>query len=254
MAEPARLYGMRAIVTGASDGIGEAIARTFVKHGAEILACDEPGSGIDATFRRVQGVTPLALPADAALPQRLAQASQDVLGGADILVNNFTGHVDGSAVDPAAVIARLLERIRETTGALVRLLMHSPAGRVINVGFLPSAFGPAGEANVAAAEDAIAKLTASQAVELGGHGINANYIQPGAIMTPQSRIVFDADKAFRDRCIRRSAAKRLGEPLDVAKVALFLASGDAVFVSGTGIAVHGGLVPGDENPGSRSGT
>lgn len=233
---------MRAIVTGAADGIGEAIARTFVKHGAGILAVDEPGSGIENVFRRLQGVTPLELPADGSLPERLVQASRAELDGADILVNNYASHVDGTA-EPQAVIEQLLETIRETSRAMLPLLKRSPAGRVINIGFLASSFGPGGEASVAAAETAIARLTAAQAAEFGGHGINANYIQPGAVMTAQSRLVYDADKAFRDRCIRRSAAKRLGEPLDVAKVALFLASGDAVFVSGTGIAVHGGLVP-----------
>jgi NAD(P)-dependent dehydrogenase (short-subunit alcohol dehydrogenase family) len=245
MAEAARLYGMRAIVTGAADGIGEAIARTFVKHGADILAVDQPGAGVETVFRRVQGIKTLAIPADAAMANRLAQASRDELGGADILVNNYARHVDGQ-VAPEAVIERLLELIRRNSQAAVPLLKQSPAGRIINIGFLPSSFGPNGEAAVAAAEKAIAGLTAHQAAEFGGFGINANYIQPGAIMTPQSRLVFDADKAFRDRCIRRSAAKRLGEPLDVAKVALFLASGDAVFVSGTGIAVHGGIVPADD--------
>ena len=60
-------------------------------------------------------------------------------------------------------------------------------------------------------------------------------------MTPESRRVFNADKDFRDYCIQRSAAKRLGEPVDIAKVALFLATDDSVFVSGTGIVVDGGI-------------
>lgn len=245
MAESGRLYGMRAIVTGAADGIGEAIARTFVKHGAEILAVDEPGSGIETVFRRVQGIKPLPVDSETAiLAARLAQAGLHDLGGVDILVNNYARHVPADS-GSGGVVERLVERIRETSSAVLPLLKQSPAGRVINIGFLPSAFGPGGADAVAVAEAAIAALTARQAAELGGHGITANYIQPGAIMTPQSRTVFDTDKAFRDRCIRGSAAKRLGEPLDVAKVALFLASGDAVFVSGTGIAVDGGVVPAD---------
>jgi NAD(P)-dependent dehydrogenase (short-subunit alcohol dehydrogenase family) len=113
------------------------------------------------------------------------------------------------------------------------------------MGALRSSFGRGGEAQFEAAGKALANLTASQAAEYGQFGINANYIQPGAIMTPSSRAVFDADKSFRDWCIARSAARRLGEPVDVAKVALFLASDDAVFVSGTGIAADGGIPPGD---------
>lgn len=242
MAEASRLYGMKAIVTGAASGIGEAIARTFIKHGAEVLAVDEPGSGIDTTFRRLQGITALAIDPDGpTMAAKLTQAGLDELGGVDILVNNYAGDTAAPA-DPGAALERLLEQIAETSHAVLPLLKQSPGGRVINIGCLKSAFGPEGEAALAASEEALARLTAHQAAEFGSHGITANYIQPGAIMTPQSRAVFDADKAFRDRCIRSSAAKRLGEPLDVAKVALFLASGDSVFVSGTRIAVDGGAV------------
>ncbi len=240
MAEPARLYGMKAIVTGAAGGVGEAVARTFVKHGAAVLATDAPGSGIDVTFRRLRGIVALAIdPAASTMAAKLTQAALDELGGADILVNNYAA----DSVDPAdrdAACDSVLRQVAETSDAVLPLLTHSPGGRVINIGWLKSAFGPDGEAALAASEEGLARLTARQAAEFGGHGITANYIQPGAIMTARSRTVFDADKAFRDRCIRGSAAKRLGEPLDVAKVALFLASGDSVFVSGTRIAVDGG--------------
>jgi NAD(P)-dependent dehydrogenase (short-subunit alcohol dehydrogenase family) len=78
------------------------------------------------------------------------------------------------------------------------------------------------------------------AVEIGEFGITANYVQPGGVMTPESRDVFRKNNGLRDHCIARSAARRLGEPVDIAKVVLFLASDDAVFVSGTGITVDGG--------------
>ena len=83
-------------------------------------------------------------------------------------------------------------------------------------------------------------MTRALAAETGEFGITANYVQPGAVMTPVSRETFRKDKALRDQCIAHSAARRLGEPVDVAKVVLFLASDDAAFVSGAGIAVDGG--------------
>ena len=83
-------------------------------------------------------------------------------------------------------------------------------------------------------------MTRALAAECGDSGITANYVQPGAIMTPVSREVFRKNKDLRDYCIATSAASRVGEPVDVAKVVLFLASDDAVFVSGAGIAVDGG--------------
>lgn len=249
MADALRLYGMKAIVTSAASGIGEAIARTFVKHGADVLAVDDPDSGIESTFRRMRGIS--ALPVDPDAPTtaaKLTQAGLDDMGGIDILVNNFAADPEPLTADAGdaahqAWLESLLRRIRETSIAVLPLLKQSPAGRIINIGCQRTAFGRNGKAALLATEQAIAALTASQAIEFGSHGINANYIQPGAIMTPQSRAVFGADKEFRDQCINGSAANRLGEPLDVAKVALFLASGDSVFVSGTGIAVDGGVVP-----------
>ena len=119
-------------------------------------------------------------------------------------------------------------------------LEKSPAGRIINIGFLRSVFSAGGSEAADAAERDIAAITRALAVETGEFGITANYVQPGAIMTAVSREVFRKDKSLRDFCIAGSAAKRLGEPVDVAKVVLFLASDDAVFVSGTGIAVDGG--------------
>jgi NAD(P)-dependent dehydrogenase (short-subunit alcohol dehydrogenase family) len=79
-------------------------------------------------------------------------------------------------------------------------------------------------------------------VETGAFGITANYVQPGGVMTPLSRKIFRKNRELRDYCIANSAARRLGEPIDVAKVVLFLASDDAVFVSGTGIVVDGGRI------------
>ena len=108
------------------------------------------------------------------------------------------------------------------------------------MGFLRSCFAADAKDIRDRAEQDLSNLTRALAVEIGEFGITANYVQPGGVMTPDSRDVFRKDKALRDHCIKRSAARRLGEPVDIAKVVLFLASGDAVFVSGTGIAVDGG--------------
>ena len=119
-------------------------------------------------------------------------------------------------------------------------LKKSPAGRIINTGFLRSTFAADGIAACANAEQTLAALTRALAAETGEFGITANYVQPGAVMTPVSREVFRKNKALRDHCIAHTAARRVGEPVDVAKVVLFLASDDAVFVSGGGISVDGG--------------
>ena len=148
--------------------------------------------------------------------------------------------------------AEKLERLLQSRAALTLSicraalphLKKSPAGRIINMGVLRSSF--AADANNAydRAEQDFANLTRALAVEIGEFGITANYVQPGGVMTPDSRDIFRKDKSLRDHCINASAARRLGEPVDIAKVVLFLASGDAVFVSGTGIAVDGGRTGG----------
>jgi NAD(P)-dependent dehydrogenase (short-subunit alcohol dehydrogenase family) len=141
---------------------------------------------------------------------------------------------------------RILEQKQQQISAicseLLPLMKNSPAGRIVILGFLRSVFGRDGSGSFARSTAAIAQLTADLAAEAGPYGINANYIQPGAIMTPESRRVFKKDKALRDFCIERSAAKRLGDPVDIAKVALFLTTDDSVFVSGTGIVVDGGEI------------
>ena len=111
----------------------------------------------------------------------------------------------------------------------------------MSIGFVRSVFAIDGENAYRKSRDALATFVERLAADNGESGISANYIQPGAIMTPESRKVYSASTALRDFCIKRSASRRLGETVDVAKVALFLATDDAGFVSGTGVVVDGGL-------------
>jgi NAD(P)-dependent dehydrogenase (short-subunit alcohol dehydrogenase family) len=245
MAEPLRLYGMKALVTSAAGGIGEAVARTLVKHGAEVLAVDGPSSGVEQHFGSVRGIHGLAT--EFGDPDRipaLVEEAAEKLGALDILINEFpltqAPPVDtvGSGLDD--LLRRRAELIMATCRAALPYLKKSPAGRIINMGFLRSTFAADASAAAERAERDLAALSRALAAETGAFGITANHVQPGAIMTPESREAFRKDKALRDYCIGSSAAKRLGEPVDVAKVVLFLASDDAVFVSGTGVSVDGG--------------
>ena len=245
MGDPLRLYGLNALVLNAGSGIGEAIARTLIKHGATVIAADTSNSGVEQHFLSVKGITGVV--ANLTDPERLralVEQTVETLGGLDIVVNDFPLRQDAPLDKADDTLENLLQLRATLTMAVCRAALphmkHSPAGRIINLGFLRSCFAATGDEANARAERDLANLTRALAAETGEFGITANYIQPGAVMTPESREVFRKDKALRDHCIKSSAASRVGEPVDIAKVALFLASDDAVFVSGTGIAVDGG--------------
>ncbi len=245
MGDPLRLYGMKALVTSAASGIGEAVARTLVKHGATVLAADTRNSGVEQHFAAVKGILGHAEDlTDVARMPALIDEAVGRLGGIDILVNEFPLQPDAPLTQRDAALKRLLDARTQLILAICHAalphLKKSPAGRIINTGFLRSTFAADGIAACANAEQTLAALTRALAAETGEFGITANYVQPGAVMTPVSREVFRKNKALRDHCIAHTAARRVGEPVDVAKVVLFLASDDAVFVSGGGISVDGG--------------
>lgn len=248
MADALRLFGLKAVVTGAASGIGEAIVRTFVKHGASVLAIDNEPSGIDKHYEALRAVISVAANIqNEGTVAKISERASSALGGIDILVCNVDSHPDKPLVDAdeEGIVRHLQRRITLQAGlfdAALPQLKRSPAGRVINIGSIRSEFAGNGFAR---AQEAVAALTKKQASLIGKFGITSNYIQPGAIMTPGSRRVFSAAKDLRDYCIRSSAANRLGEPIDVAKVALFLATDESAFVSGTGIVVDGGSVKSD---------
>lgn len=249
MGDPQRLYGLKALVLSAGGGIGEATARTLLRHGAVVMAVDTNNSGVEQHFKSVKGITGLAANLlDAEQLQTIIDEAIDKLGGIDILVNEFPIPIDVPIADKGNTFDRLLQsRATLTLSACRAALPHlkkSPTGRIINMGFLRSCFAATASDISHRAEKDLAKLTGALAEEIGEFGITANYVQPGGVMTPDSRDTFRKDKALRDHCIKASAAGRLGDPVDIAKVVLFLASDDAVFVSGTGIAVDGGRTTG----------
>jgi NAD(P)-dependent dehydrogenase (short-subunit alcohol dehydrogenase family) len=174
----------------------------------------------------------------------LIEEAVERLGGIDILITDFPLQPEAPLSDGDAKLGNLLETRADLIMSVCRSalphLQNSPQGRIISIGFLRSIFAADGNEAFAKSEQNLAALTRALGAETGEFGITANYVQPGAIMTPTSRDVYKKDMALRDFCIANSAASRLGEPVDVAKVALFLASDDAVFVSGTGVVVDGG--------------
>ncbi len=245
MRDSQRLYGLNALVLNAADGIGEAIARTLIKHGATVIAADTANSGVEQHFQSVKGIKGRVCNLnDTDSLSTLVNESVKTLGSLDIVVTDFPLRLEAPLSKADDELEKVLKRRASLILAVYRAalphLKQSPAGRFINLGLLRSVFAADGADAAARAEQDLAELTRDMAAETGEYGITANYIQPGGVMTPESRDTFRRHEGLRDYCIKRSASRRIGEPIDVAKVALFLASDDAAFVSGTGIAVDGG--------------
>ena len=245
MGDPLRLYGLKALVTSAASGIGEAVARTLAKHGATVLAVDTVNSGVEQQFKTVKGIEGVSASlGEASRMPALVEDAVERLGGVDILVTEFPVRPEAPLSSGDASFETLLETRADLVMAICRSalphLKKSPSGRIVNIGFLRSIFAADGAQAFDKAEQDLAALTRALGAETGEFGITANYVQPGAIMTPTSRDVFRKHVPLRDYCITNSAAGRLGEPVDVAKVVLFLASDDAAFVSGAGVRVDGG--------------
>jgi len=234
MGDALRLYGLKALVINAGSGIGEAVSRTLLKHGCAVLAVDTVNSGVEQQFASVKGIDGYSANlTDATRMPALIEEAVERLGGIDILITDFPLQPEAPLSDGDANLGNLLETRADLIMSVCRSalphLQNSPQGRIISIGFLRSIFAADGNEAFAKSEQNLAALTRALGAETGE-----------LIMTPTSRDVYKKDMALRDFCIANSAASRLGEPVDVAKVALFLASDDAVFVSGTGVVVDGG--------------
>ena len=238
-----RLAGRRAIVTGAASGIGRASAELFAAEGAEVLAVDRPGSNLSFQSNHIFGLE--ADVTEAAAPGDVVAAAVARLRGLDILFNNAgvaTSALAAQTSDEAwdHVQDVNLRAVFRLTRAAIPHLIASPAGRIINTASVMAEGTDYGLAAYCASKAGVLGLTRTLALELGRHGVTANALLPGAIRTGMTRESF-AQPEIAEAWAHKSVLRRLGEPLDVAKVALFLASDDAGFVTGQTLAADGGL-------------
>ncbi|WP_439534460.1 SDR family NAD(P)-dependent oxidoreductase [Polymorphobacter sp.] len=242
----AQLAGKIAIVTGAASGIGLAIARLYLAEGAQLLAVDRDSfdtSGLEAGDTLALLVCDITEP-DA--PQRIVEAALARFGRIDILVNNAGVCLPGTIEDQTPETWARTMAINVTapfllTKAAVPHLKANGWGRIINLGSIMSDFGGPSLCAYGTSKHAIAGFTKSLAADLGKSGITANYIQPGAILTPLAAPSM-SDPAFRAYWEEKTPAGRIGEPEEVAAAALFLATEGASYVNGAGLKVCGGAI------------
>lgn len=243
-----QLDGAAAIVTGAASGIGAAIAETFISAGARVLAVDLPDADGLKAFAGKPGKAAAFecdVTADAA-PKAIVERALKEFGAIDILVNN-AGMAAPSTIETTTdelwrkVMSLNVDAIFRLTREALPHLKKSGRGRIINLGSIMSEMAGPNLFVYGTSKHAVAGMTKSMAVDLGAHGVTANYLQPGAIVTALSAPFF-ADAAFRKYWEDKAPVGKLGQPDDVAAAALFLASREAQFVTGLGFNVDGGAV------------
>jgi 3-oxoacyl-[acyl-carrier protein] reductase len=240
------LTGMTALVTGASGGIGSAIARALSAQGARLAVSGSNAEKLSA-FRDSLGGEHLALPCnlgDAAAVDALVPAAVEALGGKlDILVNNAGVTRDNLIMrmkdeEWMDVIRINLEANFRLCRAAAKPMMKARFGRIISITSVVGATGNPGQANYAASKAGVTGMTKALAQELASRGVTANCVAPGFIATAMTDDLPDAQKEALNQ---RIPAGRMGEGSDIAAAVVYLASKEAGYVTGQTLHVNGGM-------------
>jgi len=242
------LTGQVALVTGATRGIGRAVALALGAHGATVVGTATTESGaqsISASFTeaRIHGKgSPLDVN-DAARIESLVAEIEREYGAVSVLVNNAAVTRDNLALrmkdsEWDVVLDTDLKSVFRLCKATLRGMMKARFGRIINITSVVGSSGNAGQINYAAAKAGVAGMTRSLAREIGSRGITVNCVAPGFIDTDMTRALTEAQ---RGALLEQIPLGRLGRPEDVAEAVVFLASRQAAYITGTTLHVNGGM-------------
>ena len=245
---PMRLKDRKAIVTGAGRGIGRAIAAAFAREGADVAVCDVNYAAVQAVARDLESpgrrILPIALDVTrkAQVDAMVARAAE-VFGRADILVNNAGVLRDAmlhkmTEEDFDQVIAVHLKGTWLCCRAVAAGMRERQFGRIINMSSISGKNGNVGQTNYSAAKAGILGLTKAAALELARHNVTVNAIMPAFVDTDMTRSIPEGPRL---QSIAAIPMQRVGQPEDVAGMAVFLASEEAAYVTGAVLEVTGGL-------------
>lgn len=248
-----RLNNKIALVTGAGSGIGRAIAELFAQEGARVVVDDVYGERAQETVKRIQAAGGEALAVEADVSKReaveamVAQAL-DCYGRVDILVNNAavgTGddilQIDEAGWDTG--LAVVLKSVYLCCKAVLPGMIEQKSGAIVNIASVNGLTG-LGEEAYSAAKAGVINLTQNMALKYGRFNVRANVICPGTIQTPIWEPQLAKDPQIFERLVPWYPLGRIGQPEDIAKAALFLASDESAWITGVTLPVDGGLMAG----------
>ena len=244
------LDGKCALVTGASRGIGRAVALKLASEGAKValnFAGNEAAANAVCEEIKSAGGQAILVKADVsdeAAVQQMVQTVAEAFGRIDILVYNAGITRDGLLArmkeeDWDAVLSTNLKGVFLTTKAATKLMMKQRAGRIVNMASVVGVTGNAGQANYSAAKAGVIGFTKTIAKELASRGITANAVAPGFIDTDMTSAL--SDKA-KEAALSGIPLGRMGTPEDIAAAVLFLVSDQASYITGQVLNVDGGMV------------
>ncbi|MHA1539125.1 MAG: 3-oxoacyl-[acyl-carrier-protein] reductase [Alphaproteobacteria bacterium] len=239
------LSGKKALITGAAGGIGGEIASLYHKQGAELILTDLNAEALEKRAAELGGNvhTLTCNLGDTAEIEALTKKINTDFGGVDILVNNAGLTKDGLMLRMREADWDLVLRVNLTasfhlTRTLMRPMLKKRWGRIVNIASIVGVTGNPGQANYGASKAGMIGMTKCLAQEIAIKNVNANCIAPGFIRTPMTDALNDEQK---QALISKIPSGRLGEAVDVANAALFLASEESAYITGQTINLNGGM-------------
>jgi len=240
------LQGEIALVTGASRGIGAAIADELAAQGATVIGTATSDAGAAAIGQRLAASGGHGRKLDvngAGAIEALVDAVGKEIGAISILVNNAGITRDNLLMrmkdeDWQAILDTNLTSVYRSCKAVMRGMMKARHGRIVNIASVIGVTGNAGQANYAAAKAGIIAFSKSLAREIGSRGVTVNVVAPGFIATDMTR---DLPEASKEALVQQIALGRLGEPSDIAQAVAFLAGPAASYITGETLHVNGGM-------------